>query len=389
MMRLPAFLLAALVLASGCGLKQRLDGPDHPADGHAWVRPALRNDASALAPAGLRQRIILIGDTGDPGDVEPSLEELATWGDVAADRTTVLFLGDNLYMSGLEDDDRPRGEAILRRQLEATRAQKIFVPGNHDWGGFDPTRANVLRNQEEFIEREGAGHAIFRPSGGCPGPVAVELSAGDATGQGAVVAVLLDTQWWWVPADKRVDCPGRNTAAEIVAALASVLEEHADDLVVVASHHPFASGSAHGGMSRGALGDAFETVVLGLGFYLQDIHEPQYQEMIGQLSPVLAANKPLVYAAGHDHALQVLDGAGIAELQVVSGAGSEAKVSPVTHLDETIFAHAHTGFVVIDILGPPAAPRAVLRVIEAGRYNPVFEHAIPISPGPASGSPAP
>lgn len=378
-MRLSALVLAALVLFSGCGLKQRLDGPDHPADGHAYVRPSLRNDAAALAPAGLRQRIILIGDTGDPGDIEPSLEELAIWGDAAADRTAVLFLGDNLYMSGLEDDDRPRGEAILRRQLEATKAQKIFVPGNHDWGGFDPTRAGVLHNQEEFIEREGAGHAIFRPRGGCPGPVVVELAPGDTTGKGAVVAVLLDTQWWWVPADKRVDCPGGNTDAEIVAALEGVLATHADDLVVVASHHPFTSGSSHGGMSRGAVGDAFETVILGLGFYLQDIHEPQYQEMISKLSPALAANKPLVYAAGHDHALQVLDGGEIAELQVVSGAGSEAKVSPVTHLDETLFAHAHTGFVVIDILGPPAAPRAVLRVIEAGRHNPVFEHAIPIS----------
>jgi len=62
----------------------------------------------------------------------------------------------------------------------------------------------------------------------------------------------------------------------------------------------------------------------------------------------------------------------LADIQVGSGAGSEAKVSPVTHIPETIFAHAHTGFVLVDVLGPPDAPRVQLHVIEPGRHNPVF-----------------
>ncbi|MEO2167634.1 MAG: metallophosphoesterase [bacterium] len=375
--------LVALVLVGGllvgCSAKQRLEGPNYPASGPAFVRHLLPYDPAALQPPNLRYRIILIGDTGDPGEVEPSHGALGVWGNAAPSRTTVLFLGDNLYMSGLTDDDRERGEGILRQQLESTRAQKIFVPGNHDWGGFNPTRAHILYNQEEFIEAAGAENARFRPKGGCPGPSVVELAPAGADGRGAVVAILMDTQWWWVPADKRVDCPGRNSAAEIVAALDAELKRHADDLVVVAAHHPFTSASAHGGMPRGFLGDLFENAVLGLGFYLQDLGEPQYIEMTTQLSEPLKKNPPLVYAAGHDHALQILDGGELAGVQVVSGAGSENKVSPVTNIDETIFAHAHTGFGVIDVMGPAEAPEVVLRVIEPGQYNPVFDLEIPHS----------
>jgi hypothetical protein len=29
---------------------------------------------------------------------------------------------------------RTRGEAVLMQQIEATRAPRFFIPGNHDWG---------------------------------------------------------------------------------------------------------------------------------------------------------------------------------------------------------------------------------------------------------------
>ena len=364
---LPIFFLALLV---GCAGKQRLSGPNFPASGPPYIRANLLNDPAVLRPADLRYRMILIGDTGDPAAVEPSHEALRVWGDAEADRTSVFFLGDNLYFSGLEDDDRERGEGILRQQLDATDADKVFVPGNHDWGGLNPTRASVLYNQEEFIE---AGGARFRPRGGCPGPAIVELAPGAAPdGRGAVVAILLDTQWWWVPEDKRSDCPGRNTPDEVMAALEEALAAHADDVVLVAAHHPLSSGSSHGGMSRGAAADLVEDAVISMGLYLQDLQDPTYQTMIERLSGPLRKHPPTVYAAGHDHALQILEGSGLADIQVGSGAGSEAKVSPVTHIPETIFAHAHTGFVLVDVLGPPDAPRVQLHVIEPGRQNPVF-----------------
>ena len=66
-------------------------------------------------------------------------------------------------------------------------------------------------------------------------------------------------------------------------------------------------------------------------------------------------------------------------LYVVSGAGARDRVSTVTHLDETIFAHAAEGFVVIDIgqRGPIGEVQTtiVVRVVEpmVSDERPVFE----------------
>ena len=51
--------------------------------------------------------MLLIGDAGDSRDNAPTLEALGRWGNAHPGRTTVLFLGDNLYPQGLHEDDPP------------------------------------------------------------------------------------------------------------------------------------------------------------------------------------------------------------------------------------------------------------------------------------------
>ena len=48
----------------------------------------------------------------------------------------------------------------------------------------------------------------------------------------------------------------------------------------------------------------------------------------------------------------------------MSGAGARARVSTVTHLDETIFAHAAEGFVVVDFGRRGDEDAVVVRVVE-------------------------
>ena len=79
-------------------------------------------------------RLLLAGDGGAAVRNDPTLALLGAWGDAHPERTTVLFLGDNIYPAGLQSGDRAHGETILRRQIESTRAAKVFIPGNHDWG---------------------------------------------------------------------------------------------------------------------------------------------------------------------------------------------------------------------------------------------------------------
>ena len=87
----------------------------------------------------IQARIILIGDAGQLNyGREPVI-------DAARDlipfnsKTTVLYVGDNLYNSGLPDDIMPgyeKAKAVLDSQIniaKGTKAKVVFIPGNHDW----------------------------------------------------------------------------------------------------------------------------------------------------------------------------------------------------------------------------------------------------------------
>jgi hypothetical protein len=105
--------------------------------------------------------------------------------------------------------------------------------------------------------------------------------------------------------------------------------------------------------------------------------------MVRDLRSALGAEPPLVYAAGHDHNLQVIEGRDLAGPLVVSGAGSTQNVTTVTAIARTLFAHAHSGFVVLDFYGDAdfgdalTGDRVMLRVVETGRGRPVFEMELP------------
>ena len=110
------------------------------------------------------------------------------------------------------------------------------------------------------------------------------------------------------------------------------------------------------------------------------LHHPKYVDFAEKVEIALVRHRPLVYAAGHDHSLQLFEGDEGARMHIVSGAGSTGKVTRVTDLPETIFAHAVPGFVVLDFVslegdGDPAVP--VVRVVRTGRETPVFQMHIP------------
>jgi len=81
--------------------------------------------------------------------------------------------------------------------------------------------------------------------------------------------------------------------------------------------------------------------------------------MVQQFTTTLRTKKPLIYASGHEHSLQVLQGSDIAHSLLVSGAGS--KTTKVSHGLETFFAHEHRGFMEVDFLLDSSV---FLRVVE-------------------------
>ena len=313
----------------------------------------------------------MIGDAGYFLEDDPTLAALDEWAS-EVDSSSVLFLGDNIYDEGLTDEDRAHGERILGQQLEATAARKIFIPGNHDWG-FLPKNQNAksIRNQQAFIDEWPAGHAEFIPKEGCMGPdERVLLDASD--GRKKVVFIAMDPTPW-INERLREDCPTPQTKDEFLAQLDTRLAAHKNDFVMLGSHYPMLTGGPHGGLSYGFVADLIVTplgwIIGGLG----NTYEPDYKDWITRTQAVLRRNPPDLYVAGHDHSLQLLESGDVAGLYVVSGAGAFDRVSTVTHLPETIFAHAAAGFVVVDFGERDGRDVVVLRVIEAGAEKPVFE----------------
>ncbi len=374
----PLLLLA--VLLAGCR-SGRLLGENYDAGGDPFIRRsawAASTENIAAGPADTSRvayRVILVGDTGEPVEEDPTLAAIGRWA-VPRDRAAVVLLGDNLYPSGLEEGDRARGEAILSQQLEATAALRIFVPGNHDWGTSpgDWTGDRVIA-QQEYVLAWSEGEVDFLPRDGCPGPAVRELlRPGDGMDRGVAV-VAIDWMPWFSDLADSSECPTGDFEKRIDDAFAALT----DHFVIVASHYPLRSGGANAGMGRGLLIDTL------VGIYhlvrprsILKLYHPRYAESARQVKDALERHRPIVYAAGHDHNLQLFEADENAWMHIVSGAGSAGKVERVTAVAGTIFAHAVSGFVVLDFVSRDGEGIPVVRVVRTGRETPVFQMRVPL-----------
>jgi hypothetical protein len=345
-----------------------------------------------LAPDRLTLSLYLIGDAGAPNARgEPVLQALTR--DLRGRRTqrVVVFLGDNAYPRGLPPPghpDRKEAERILAAQVDAvteTGARGYFVPGNHDWAKHSKEGWDFIRHQEAFIDSAGRGATLLLPGGGCPGPSVVDLDR-------RVRLVLLDTQWWLQhgpkPLDPDSDCPA-DSEREVVDSLRGALAGAAGRLVVVVAHHPFASGGEHGGhftwqdhifplrairpwlwIPLPWLGSLYPAARRE-GISSQDMPSRDYQRLIADLRRAFSGAPPALYAAGHDHNLQVIAD-GPARLELVSGGGIYGHYSATVRIHGTRFARKASGFVRLDVPATGKARLAVLQVDRRGEAREIF-----------------
>lgn len=366
-----------------------------------WTRPDLAA-ASEAAPAvdtdAVERRLILFGDggasdidTSDPTHlVDPTLVALAARASEIPGRTTVAVLGDTVYPRGVPPagpkhaEERSRAEGALAAQLTAMTAggaHAVLIAGNHDWKYGE---AGVGRQAEMARQyaADGGYNVRFAPEPGDPGPVVIDVVPD-------IRLIALDTQWW-IHGDH-----GRAEEARFRDALSSAIYDAGDRRVVVLAHHPIAAHGPHGGVYdlRKRLGAPVPSPIVGavigaaiggvlslakgefwplpfalyggaLALYMptdpnfsqlhgiasrgQDIHTPPYQHMLAAFRGVFATHRPFVYASGHEHVLEALDGGDMADYLLVSGAGS--KNSPVKHGSGTLFDTYGEGFMILDFL---------------------------------------
>ena len=365
--------LLTTVVALGVGLLSCVGGP----------RPVTA-PVPALAASEIAWTVILIGDGGEPRPGEPVLGTLTREAGRTPTRTTVVFLGDNVYPVGMPDSSSPgRAEMELRltRQLDALRAsgaRGFVLPGNHDWAKGSAEGWDAIRREERVVRRYAGDIAEFVPGDGCPGPVVRDVGP-------SIRLILLDTQWWLQKAARPVEGSSCrvDTPAEVTAALKGALTTGGTRRLIVAGHHPYASGSEHGGhftfeqnvfplralaswlwLPLPVIGSLVPAARL-LGISTQDIASSRYQEMIGAFDSATAGHRPMLWAAGHEHTLQVLEG-GLADWLVVSGTGYYGHTSPAGWLDQTRFAAAEAGFMRVDLLTDGRVRLGVITVDQSG-----------------------
>src|SRR5690554_627538 len=81
-----------------------------------------------------------------------------------------LFLGDNIYPSGMDPEGHPRrkeSENMIDAQYNAVKdynGHTFFIPGNHEWYNNGPI--GVAR-QERYVESLFENQDVFKPSNGC------------------------------------------------------------------------------------------------------------------------------------------------------------------------------------------------------------------------------
>jgi hypothetical protein len=366
--------LWAIVALTGCGAVHPLTPP-----------------VAVPSPDAIAGTLLLIGDAGNPRPTgDPVLEALTRMAAEAPERSAVVFLGDNVYPLGVPDSAAPERAEAERRltgqiaAVQAAGARGIFIPGNHDWARQGSSGWDAVRREEALVLAAGGGLA-FLPGGGCPGPAVVDVGA-------HVRLVFLDTQWW-LHGGPRPEPPDTSclpdTESGVVDSLRGSLAAAAGRLVVVAGHHPLASGGPHGGhfdwkdhifplrsiapwlwVPLPVIGSLYP-FARQHGVSAQDFSAGKNRRLRAALDSAFAERPPLVYVSGHEHTLQVF--AREREPYIlVSGTGYFEHSSPVHWLEYTRYASNASGFMRIDVLRDGRARLGVWTVARDGTAGEAF-----------------
>ena len=319
---------------------------------------------SSYAQEDIRHRLILIGDAGEINAAQKKvISEAAKM--VVKGKTTTLYLGDNIYPSGLglpNSIDEKRTKEILQSQyvpMRAVGSSVYFLTGNHDWDKFGVHGLEKIKYLSQYIEEQKDTLLKVVPPNGCPDPVAIPLTKD-------LVVIAFDSEWWVYNfakenPDSACSC---HTNKDVIEQMGDLLYANREKMILLASHHPFASYGNHGGYF--SLKDQiFPLTTLKSNLYVplpiigslyafirsnayhpEDINHPLYQTMISEITSVFYDFPNVVNVSGHEHTLQMIHQDSI--LQVVSG--SAAKKSYVRKNRQVLYGKAENGFVVADEL---------------------------------------
>ena len=321
-------------------------------------------DSSGNQTDSIQARIILIGDAGKLNYGRQPVVDAARNLIPMDSKTTVVFLGDNLYKTGMPEDflpDYPSARAVLDSQIniaKGTNAKVIFIPGNHDWSDGGTNGLDNVKRQQNYIDQLGNKNVYFMPSDGCPGPV--EFKVNDN-----VVLILYDSQWFIQKGQKpgiESDCPYK-TPEQFYRELDDLLSKNTKKLVILAAHHTLKSYGIHGGyfnlkqhifpftdynpklwIPLPVIGTIYP-IARGVFGTPEDLHYPAYANMINNIEKVVKPYSNVIFAGGHEHTLQLIKDSSY--YYIVSGSG--AKKTRVSGNKRVLYKDQAFGFAALEI----------------------------------------
>src|SRR6202000_74406 len=113
----------------------------------------------AKAQDSIVYRVVLIGDAGEIDKEQQAVLGFAA-NSIIKDKTTVLYLGDNIYPSGMGlpgSPDEKRTQSILQSEYTPMRAKGApvyFIPGNHDWDRMGLHGLEKIKRPWEFLNQQ-------------------------------------------------------------------------------------------------------------------------------------------------------------------------------------------------------------------------------------------
>jgi hypothetical protein len=295
--------------------------------------------------------LILVGDLGEAREHHtPILTRIAQDVELWSSRVgpggsvVVLVLGDVVYPEGMHapDTDAFRADSaraaeqiqvVLGDAARAAGATMLFLAGNHDWGlEQDREGARQLRNLDEFLDRARARGAPvdLLPPAGTGGPSVVDA--------GPFRLIILDTAWWILDAEPEAK-------AGVIQGLADALRSAGSREVVIAAHHPFLSAGPHGGEVSFWKTVGIRYLLARSGAVLQNLNSRPYKDLVRGLEALFVEHgRPLLFAGGHEHSLQLLahEDSAAPRFSAVSGAGS--KLSAVGSAPGMLFGASQPGY---------------------------------------------
>lgn len=302
--------------------------------------------------AEIEHTFYLIGDAGNSTlkKDSPALKYLKKKTKNVSKKSTLIFLGDNVYETGIPKKKKSKKYKLAKRRLEAQtdvakkfKGNSIFIPGNHDWyNGLDG-----LKREEELVEKA-LGKRSFFPQNGCP-LESVDISKN-------IVLIIVDTHWYltnWDNHPKINDNCEIKTRTKFFDEFEGLIKKSRGKTTIIAMHHPMFTNGSHGGKYSFAshmnplpiLGSLKNLIRQTSGLSNTDIQNKKYNALKKRIVTLAQENDKTIFVSGHDHNLQYIIQDNIP--QIVSGSGSKTTATKLS--GGAKFTYGAQGFAKLDV----------------------------------------